>query len=370
MSRRNKHIIISGGGTGGHIFPAIAIAKELRNRLPEARILFIGAKGRMEMEKVPEAGFEIKGLWISGLRRDLSPGNLIFPLKLISSLIKSWSIQRSFKPDVVIGVGGFASGPALRVAGWRGTPTLIQEQNSFPGITNRLLANRACRICVAYPGMERYFPAEKIVVTGNPIRSEVIDIQGKRQQGAERFGMDPDRQTLLIVGGSQGALAINEAILAHLGYFKSTGLQVVWQTGPVFHPKAEEMLKAMDCPQIKAFSFIKEMDLAYALSDVVISRAGAIASAELAAAGKPVIFVPLPTAAEDHQTRNARAFADKDAAILLPNDHIKDELPRVLDALLKDAGRLEKLAAHIREFARPDATARICDEIISLIDRQ
>jgi UDP-N-acetylglucosamine--N-acetylmuramyl-(pentapeptide) pyrophosphoryl-undecaprenol N-acetylglucosamine transferase len=367
MCPQPKHIIISGGGTGGHIFPALAIAKELRKRLPGAEFLFIGAKGRMEMEKVPEAGFRIEGLWISGFRRDFSLDNLIFPFKLISSLLKSWKIQRKFRPDVVIGVGGYASGPALRVAGWRGTPVVIQEQNSFPGITNRLLAKKAKKICVAYPGMERYFQKDKIVLTGNPIRREMVELEGKRATAARFFGLDGQKLTVLVVGGSQGALAINKAIQANLDFFQIMELQLVWQTGPAYHPKAQAAVDKMNCPWIKAVPFIREMDLAYTMADIVISRAGAIASAELAAVGKPVVFVPLPTAAEDHQMKNARAFEAKEAAIVVSNDKIKEELPGLLKDLVSDKALRERLSANIRSLAILDAAEKICDEIIELI---
>lgn len=367
--QRPEHIIISGGGTGGHIFPALAIAGELRKRLPEAKILFIGAKGRMEMEKVPQAGFDIEGLWISGIRRELSLDNLMFPVKLTSSVYDSWKIQRKFKPDVVIGVGGYASGPSVRVASLRGTPVLILEQNSFPGITNRWLAKKATRICVAYPGMEKYFPKEKIVLTGNPIRPEVIQIEGKRETAAAHFGLSAGTTTVLVIGGSQGALSVNKAVEAHLGFFLDAGLQLLWQTGPAYHPKALQAVAATGAGSIKAVDFIQEMDLAYALADMVISRAGAIASAELAAVGKPVIFIPLPTAAEDHQMKNARAFEQREAAIVLANHEAMEKLPEVLGMLASDKTLQEKMAKNIRTLAVKEATSAICDEIIKLIKR-
>ncbi len=369
MCPKPKHILISGGGTGGHIFPALAIATELKRRMPEAEFLFIGAKGKMEMEKVPQAGFPIEGLWISGIRRELSADNLMFPFKLISSLLRSNKIQRRFKPDVVIGVGGFASGPAVRVAAWRKSPVLIQEQNSFPGMTNRLLAKKASTICVAYQGMEKFFPKEKIVMTGNPIRKEVIQVEGKRDKAAGFFGLDPSKKTVLVVGGSQGALSINMAIAANLDLFSALGVQLVWQTGKSYLPEAQKSIAEKSNDAIKAYDFIREMDLAYAMGDVVISRAGAIASAELAAVGKAVIFVPLPTAAEDHQTKNAKAFEEKEAAILLANKDVTEKLPEALQSLLNDDSRRISLELNIRKLAITDATEKICDEVMKLMDK-
>jgi UDP-N-acetylglucosamine--N-acetylmuramyl-(pentapeptide) pyrophosphoryl-undecaprenol N-acetylglucosamine transferase len=367
MCPKPKHILISGGGTGGHIFPALAIANELKRRLPDALFLFIGARGKMEMEKVPQAGFSIEGLWISGIKRELSADNLLFPVKLIASLFKSWQIQRKFRPDLAIGVGGFASGPALRVAAWRGTPMLIQEQNSYPGITNRLLAKKADIICVAYPNMERFFPKEKIILTGNPIRKEVIRIEGKRESAANKFGLKHSMRTVLVIGGSQGALSINKAISKNLKFFKEKDLQLLWQTGPSFITEAINATSEVDYEGIRVVDFIREMDLAYALSDIVISRAGAIASAEIAAVGKPVIFIPFPSAAEDHQMKNARAFEEKGAAIVIPDQESANTLPMLLVSLLKDAEKRNTLANNIQKLALTDATDRICNEVIKLI---
>lgn len=369
MSQRPEHIIISGGGTGGHIFPALAIATELKKRLPDAKFLFIGAKGKMEMEKVPQAGFPIEGLWISGIKREISLDNLMFPFKLISSLFRSWKIQRKFRPDIVIGVGGYASGPAVRVALWRRTPVLIQEQNSFPGITNRLLAKKASCICVAYPGMENYFPQEKIVMTGNPIRHEIIQTEGKRERGAGFFNLDAARTTVLVVGGSQGALSINKAIHAELALFGELGLQLIWQTGPSYLQTAVEAVARMDSTDLRAVAFIREMDLAYAMADIVISRAGAIASAELAAVAKPVIFIPLPTAAEDHQMKNARAFEEQNAALIIANHQIREKLRPLLKDLSSNPAKRKSLEENIRRLARTNATEKICDEVIRLIKK-
>jgi UDP-N-acetylglucosamine--N-acetylmuramyl-(pentapeptide) pyrophosphoryl-undecaprenol N-acetylglucosamine transferase len=369
MQSKRKHIIISGGGTGGHIFPAIAIASEIRRRMPDAEFLFIGARGKMEMEKVPQAGFQIKGLWISGLKRELSLENLAFPFKLISSLFCSWQIQRKFKPDLVIGVGGFASGPAVKIAAWRRVPVLIQEQNSFPGITNRLLAKHADCICVAYPGMERFFPIDKIVHTGNPIRKEVIQVENKRKVAAEKFGMDTSKTTVLVIGGSQGALSINKAIESNLELFRDLNLQLIWQTGPSYYPRAVNAASALNYRGIAVLDFISEMDLAYALAELVISRAGAIASAELAATGKAVIFVPLPTAAEDHQMKNAKSFEEKGAAIVVPNQDISGRLPQLLPELITNKGKLKSLANNIRALGVTNATDMICDEAMKLLDK-
>lgn len=369
MCPKPKNILISGGGTGGHIFPALAIATELRRRMPDARFLFIGARGKMEMEKVPQAGFPIEGLWISGIKRELSAENLMFPFKLVSSLFKSWKIQRRFKPDLVIGVGGFASGPAVRVAAWLGTPVLLQEQNSYPGITNRLLAKKARRICVAYSGMERFFPEEKIVFTGNPVRRDVIRTDGKRQAASDLFGLDARKTTVLVIGGSQGALAINKAIEKNIALFEALDVQLLWQTGPSFYPHALEVLSESGYVGIRAVDFIRAMDMAYAMGDLVISRAGAIASAELAAVGKPVIFVPLPTAAEDHQMKNARAFEEKEAAIVVANHELPEKIPVLLPDLLSRPDRLNTLAENIRTLAITDATEKICDEAIKLMNR-
>jgi UDP-N-acetylglucosamine--N-acetylmuramyl-(pentapeptide) pyrophosphoryl-undecaprenol N-acetylglucosamine transferase len=367
MQRRNPHIIISGGGTGGHIFPALAIARALKEMRPDAVILFIGAKGKMEMEKVPAAGFPIKGLWISGLRRELSFDNLVFPFKVIFSTIKSIFIIRKFKADIAVGVGGFASGPALRAASLLGIPTVIQEQNSFPGITNKMLGKKARKICVAYEGMEKYFPTSRIVFTGNPIRKEVIDIQGKSEEAGMFFGLDHKKLTVFVVGGSQGALSINRCIESMLPVLKSNDVQVLWQTGVRFRQQAEESCEKEGCKGIRVVDFIQRMDLAYALSDVVISRAGAIAIAELAAVSKPVIFIPLPTAAEDHQMKNAMKLADQNAALVIHDKEAPMGLSSLLFELMDDAAKQKSLSENIRQFAVMDADKKIAEEIINLI---
>jgi UDP-N-acetylglucosamine--N-acetylmuramyl-(pentapeptide) pyrophosphoryl-undecaprenol N-acetylglucosamine transferase len=369
MQRTDPHIIISGGGTGGHIFPALAIARAISRKIPEAKILFIGAKDRMEMEKVPEAGFPIKGLWISGLRRDISISNLMFPFKAVFSLIKALSIIRKFKADVAVGVGGYASGPALRAAGLLGIPTVLQEQNSFPGITNKLLGKKASKICVAFEGMEKFFAAEKIVITGNPIRKEVIETEGKRAEAAKFFGLDPSKQTILIVGGSQGAFSINLSVEKILPLMRDNKVQLLWQTGKNFEPRATESCRTAGYDEVKVLGFIQRMDLAYAMADIVISRAGAIAIAELSAVQKPVIFIPLPTAAEDHQMKNARRLEAKQAALVIPDKEADQKLPSYLLDLLNDESLRVKLSSNIAAFAVKNADERIADEIITVIKK-
>jgi UDP-N-acetylglucosamine--N-acetylmuramyl-(pentapeptide) pyrophosphoryl-undecaprenol N-acetylglucosamine transferase len=367
MQHPDPHIIISGGGTGGHIFPALAIARAIRKKLPEAKILFIGAQGKMEMEKVPEAGFPIKGLWISGLRRDLSLSNLAFPFKVVHSLVKALFIIRKFKADVAVGVGGFASGPALRAAGMLGIPMLIQEQNSFPGITNKILGKKASKICVAFEGMEKFFPADKIVITGNPVRKEVIEISGKKHEAADLFGLSETKKTLFVVGGSQGAYSINVCIERLLPVLKDNNIQLLWQTGKNFEQRAVEACKSAGYENVKVMGFIKQMELAYAQADLVVSRAGAIAIAELAAVQKPVIFIPLPTAAEDHQMKNARRLEAKEAAIVSADKEAAEKLPSLLLNLINNETKLKSLGKNIAAFAVADADERIANEIIALI---
>lgn len=373
MSQHRKKIVISGGGTGGHIFPAVAIADALKQRLDDPDILFIGAKGRMEMEKVPAAGYQIKGLWISGIQRKLTIKNLSFPFKLISSIWKARKIMKTFKPDVAIGTGGYASGPMLRVASKKGIPSLIQEQNSFPGITNRLLSKTVDRICVAFDGMEKYFPASKIVITGNPVRKDIIETAGKREEALKFFGLSEAKKTILIIGGSQGARSINRALLSQIDGIIEDNIQMVWQCGNAFHPEAVNAATGLSREKqenLKVHDFISRMDLAYAAADMVISRAGAIAISELCVAGKPTILVPLPGAAEDHQTKNAKALSEKDAAILLPDGDLEQQLKRTIKDLMADESRQEAMKSNIRRNARPDATEKITDEVIKLLDRK
>lgn len=366
MSQAKPKIIISGGGTGGHIFPAIAIAHALVKRLGEVDILFVGAKGRMEMERVPRAGFKIIGLWISGLQRRLTVKNLLFPFKLIFSLLKAGFIINRFNPDVVIGVGGYASGPTLKMALRKKIPTLIQEQNSFPGITNRLLAKHVDSICVAYDQMSKYFPEQKIIKTGNPVRPELVDVSDVETEAGKKFNLDK-RPVILVVGGSQGAYTINQNIERLLPEFKKNDLQLIWQTGKLFYDRAKIKANAYD--QVKVFEFIDRMDLAYAAADIVISRAGAIAISELCLVKKPVIFIPLPSAAEDHQTKNAQALVEKNAALMIKEERLLNDLGPTLDQLSKDQEAQENLKKNIGELAIPNATEIIVDEIIKLLKR-
>jgi undecaprenyldiphospho-muramoylpentapeptide beta-N-acetylglucosaminyltransferase len=356
-----KRFIISGGGTGGHIFPAIAIADELKRRLPDAEILFVGAKDRMEMQKVPQAGYPIEGLWISGLQRKLSWQNLLFPLKFISSLLKSRSIIKRFKPDAVIGTGGFASGAVVKVAGQMGIPTFIQEQNSYAGITNKMLAKNAHKICVAYDAMEQFFPKEKIVKTGNPIRDGLLNIREYRSEGLSYFHLDSQRKTLLVLGGSLGARRINQLIEQQLPLFEQLGMQVLWQCGKLYY----EEYKKYNSEQVRVLAFIDRMELAYAAADVIISRAGASSVSELCVVGKPVIFIPSPNVAEDHQTKNARAIADKQAAILLRESELNEQFANTFSKLIADEAQQEALSAHIKALAQPNATKDIVNLILN-----
>ena len=361
---KSPRLIVSGGGTGGHIFPAIAIADAFKRRHPDAEIMFVGAKGRMEMERVPKAGYPIEGLWISGFKRELSLDNLSFPFKLISSLCKAKRILKRFKPDAVVGVGGFASGPTMRKATSLGIPVIIQEQNSFPGVTNKLVAPKAAKICVAYDNMERWFPKDRIVMTGNPLRNNVVATEGKRNEGAEFFGLDPQKPIILLVGGSQGALGINKGISAQLAKFKDVDYQMIWQTGKLYVEQAQNEVKSLGLEdRVKPTVFIDRMDLAYACADVVISRAGAMSISELSLVKKAVVFVPLPTAAEDHQTKNAQSLADKDAAIIVKNSEAEEKLIPTVFNLLEDNEKNCKMQENIAKFARPNAAEDIVNEI-------
>jgi UDP-N-acetylglucosamine--N-acetylmuramyl-(pentapeptide) pyrophosphoryl-undecaprenol N-acetylglucosamine transferase len=362
--------IISGGGTGGHIFPAIAIANALKARVPDAEFLFVGAEGRMEMEKVPAAGYKIEGLWISGLQRKLTLSNLSFPFKVISSLSKAKKILRSFKPDAAIGTGGYASGPMLRVTSKAGIPTLILEPNSYPGITNKLLAKRAHRICVSYDGMDRFFPKEKIILTGNPVRQDIRNLEGKRPRAAEFFGLDPDKMTLLVVGGSQGAKAINESMAAGLAKLAEKNIQVLWQTGKPFFAEAQRAVEPYKDKGVRALDFITKMDYGYAIADIVISRAGAGAVSELSLVHKPSILVPLPTAAEDHQTKNAMSLVNHHAALLVKDAEAKEKLVDLVLELASDEEKRHRLELNIASLAMNDSADLIAGEVLSLINQK
>jgi UDP-N-acetylglucosamine--N-acetylmuramyl-(pentapeptide) pyrophosphoryl-undecaprenol N-acetylglucosamine transferase len=369
MTQHKKHkILISGGGTGGHIFPAIAIANGLKDRLKDVEILFVGAKGKMEMEKVPQAGYPIEGLNISGIQRRLTLKNLLFPFKLLGSLRKARRIVKTFRPDVVVGTGGYASGPLLKMAAANDFPTLILEQNSYPGITNRWLGKTVDRICVAYEGMEKYFPAEKMVITGSPIRKSIREMNIAAGEARKFFGLEADRDTLLIIGGSQGALRINQAVAEHIERLLATGMQILWQTGKLSLEMAERsLLNAKFRNRVVVKAFINEMEKAYAAADVVVSRAGAIAIAEIVAVKKPAVLIPLPSAAEDHQTRNARALVEKNAALLLEEKRAKEEFFTVVNGLMKDKEKQESLKNNLRLFEHGDATQRIVDEVLKLM---
>lgn len=357
--------ILSGGGTGGHIYPAIAIANELKKRFPDAEFLFVGAKDKMEMQKVPQAGYPIKGLWIAGIQRKLTLQNALFPFKLLSSLWESRKILKSFKPDVVIGTGGFASGPLLNVANSLNIPTLIQEQNSYPGITNKLLSKKAAKICVAYENLERFFPKEKMILTGNPVRQDLIEVATKREEAIAFFKLDPKKKTLLVLGGSLGARRINQLIEKELEGLVSQKVQIIWQCGKLY---LEDYSK-YNSSQVQVVAFIERMDLVYAAADVVISRAGASSVSELCIVGKPVIFIPSPNVAEDHQTKNAQAIVDKKGAIMIKESALEDEFSIVLEALLKDEGKQHLLGDNIKKLALPQATIQIVDEIEKLLKK-
>nr|WP_199000025.1 undecaprenyldiphospho-muramoylpentapeptide beta-N-acetylglucosaminyltransferase [Flavobacterium sp. ASV13] len=355
--------ILSGGGTGGHIYPAIAIANELKLQFPDAEFLFVGAKDKMEMQKVPQAGYEIKGLWIAGLQRKLTLQNMMFPLKLATSLLESRRIIKQFKPNVVIGTGGFASGPLLQAAGGAGIPTVVQEQNSFPGITNKLLSKKASVICVAYENLERFFPKEKIVLTGNPVRQDLIDIDSKRDEAIAFYGLDPNKKTLLVLGGSLGARRVNQLIEKELQNIVAQDVQVIWQCGKLYF----EDYKKHNQQNVRVVDFIERMDFVYAAADMIISRAGASSVSELCIVGKPVIFIPSPNVAEDHQTKNAQAIVDEKGAILLRESELDSQFSIVFEALLKDEGKQKQLSANIKKLAMPNATKDIVSQIVKLL---
>ena len=359
-------VIISGGGTGGHIFPAIAIANAVKEKLPDAEILFVGAEGRMEMEKVPAAGYKIIGLPIMGLQRRLTLQNLKFPFKLLASLRRAKKVIKDFKPDVVVGVGGYASGPLLKIATNLKIPALIQEQNSFPGITNKLLAPKVSKICVAYDGMEKFFPAEKIMMTGNPVRQQIKNVENKRDRGLEKFGLQKDKTNVLVIGGSLGARSINRSIDKGINRLAEKGIQLLWQTGKLYVDEAQKAVAPYKGQGIVTTPFITEMDYAYAVADVVVSRAGAIAVSELCLVAKPSILVPLPTAAEDHQTKNAMALVNQNAAVLVKDVETDDQLIDEVIALCEDTDRRTKLKTNVAKMAYSDAADIIANEVIKL----
>lgn len=368
MKKANLRVIISGGGTGGHVFPAISIANELRETVPGAEILFVGAEGKMEMEKVPAAGYKIIGLPVRGFQRRLTLKNISFFFKLMSSMSKARKIISEFKPDVVVGVGGYASGPVLRVATRKKIPTLIQEQNSYAGVTNRILASRVNVICVAYDEMDRYFPAGKIVYTGNPIRRDLLNVDQKREEGLINFNFRGNRKIVLVLGGSLGARTLNQSIHAGLEKLAQEKVQVIWQTGRDYYPVAKEMVASLNTDSIQVYDFINRMDLVYAIADVIISRAGASTVSELCLVKKPAILVPSPNVAEDHQTKNAMALVNNNAAMMVED---RDSVSSLVDETLKllaDDFRMNVYRENIAKLAVPDASKRIVNELMKLVE--
>ncbi len=359
------NIIISGGGTGGHIYPAIAIANALKAKNSAVNILFVGAIGKMEMEKVPKAGYKIVGLPITGIQRSLSFENLKFPFRLIKSMFLARKIINDFEPNIAIGVGGFASGPLLLMANLMAVPTLIQEQNSFAGITNKYLSKKAKAICVAYLGMEKFFPKSKIIFTGNPVRSDILEVNSKKKQALTHFGLAENEKTLLIIGGSLGAKTINESIDDGLQKLLNAGIQIIWQTGKLYIEKAK--IKAENLRNIYVSDFIYEMDLAYAAADVVVSRAGALSVSELCLAAKPCILVPYPFAAEDHQTQNALNLVNQKAAILVKDSAAKGDLVNIVLQLFENDNEQELLSKNILKLAKPNAANDIANQIFKII---
>jgi UDP-N-acetylglucosamine--N-acetylmuramyl-(pentapeptide) pyrophosphoryl-undecaprenol N-acetylglucosamine transferase len=366
MSETLNKVVISGGGTGGHIFPAIAIANEIKKRFPECDILFVGAEGKMEMERVPKAGYKIIGLDIRGIQRKLTIKNLAVPFKLMKSLMKAKKIIKDFGPDVAVGVGGYASAPTLKKASSLGVPSLLQEQNSYPGMTNKMLSKKVQKICVAYDGLEQFFPADKIVKTGNPVREEVIQIEGKKMVACTHFGLDPNKKTILVIGGSLGALTLNDSIQNGYAQLEKDDVQVLWQCGKYYAERLTEFAKEHPNKNIVLSPFIDRMDYAYAIADVVISRAGALSVSELCLVGKPSILVPSPNVSEDHQTKNAMALVKNDAAVLIRDIEARETLVEKALDLLKNETELEELSKSILKMAEKDSASRIVDELLKI----
>ena len=371
---QQPRFIISGGGTGGHIYPAVAIANELKARFPEAQFLFVGAQDKMEMQKVPQAGYEIKGLWIAGLQRKLTFQNALFPIKLASSLLKSFFILKQFKPDVVIGTGGFASGAVLKVASLLGIPTVIQEQNSYPGITNKLLAKKANAICVAYENLERFFPKDKMILTGNPVRQDLL-VQANKSEANAYFKLDESKKTIVILGGSLGARRINQLIENELDFLLNQNCQIIWQCGKLYFEEYKKfdssnhplLITHHPSSKVQVMAFIDRMDLVYAAADIIISRSGASSVSELCIVGKPTIFIPSPNVAEDHQTKNAKAIADKKGAILLKENELNEKFETTFSDVISNENLQIELSQNIKKLAKPNATKDIVEEIVKLI---
>ena len=360
---KKPRFIISGGGTGGHIYPAVAIANELKSRFPEAEFLFVGAKDKMEMQKVPQEGYAIKGLWIAGIQRKITLDNAMFPLKLTSSLFNSFKIIKKFNPDVVIGTGGFASGAVLKVASMLGIPTVIQEQNSYPGITNKLLAKKANKICVAYENLERFFPKDKMILTGNPVRQDLIN-EASKSEAIAYFKLDANKKTLLVLGGSLGARRINQLIENELDFLLSQNIQIIWQCGKLY---LNDYSKYNEKDNVQVVAFIDRMDLVYAAADVVISRSGASSVSELCIVGKPTIFIPSPNVAEDHQTKNAKAISDRNGAILIKESELEAQFETIFSDLISNESKQLELSQNIKKLAKPNATKDIVEEIMKLV---
>ena len=370
MSGNNKHYLVSGGGTGGHIFPDLSIANEIRRRYPEAEILFVGAEGRMEMERVPAAGYEIKGLPVCGFDRKHLLRNVKVLFKLWKSIRLAKKILKDFKPDIAIGVGGYASGPMLKAAQKKGIPTLLQEQNSYAGVTTKLLAKTAKCICVAYEGMERFFPEDKIVLTGNPVRRNLLECNATQEEARKAMGIDPEKATILIIGGSLGARTVNESIIGGLEKLGAAAddVQVVWQTGKFYDQQCKEALAKSGVKNVTQMPFISNMDMAYRAADLVISRAGASSISELQLLGKPSILVPSPNVAEDHQTKNALALANRDAAIMVTDAEAPEKLVDAMLATVNDEDKLQSLSANELRMALLNSAERIVDEVEKIIN--
>lgn len=365
----NQKFIISGGGTGGHIFPAISIANALKKKRPEAEFLFVGAEGRMEMEKVPNAGYEIVGLPVSGFNRSSILKNFKVLVRLFKSLRMAKKVVKDFKPDVAVGVGGYASGPTLFMAHQLGIPTVLQEQNSYAGVTNKLLAKKAAKICVAYENMDRFFPKESIILTGNPVRQDFLEVAPKAQEAYDFFHFTPAKKTLLIVGGSLGARTINQSVIAGLQKLKEAGIQVLWQTGKNYFEDAKKAYEPYQTEDIVVTDFVKRMDYAYAMADLVISRAGASSISELCLLGKSTILVPSPNVSEDHQTKNAQALSTRGAAVMVADKDAKEQLVDEALRLIADESKLNELGANAQAMAQLNSADRIADEILKLIEK-
>ena len=368
MENKSYRLIFSGGGTGGHIFPAMAVADAFKEKYPEANILFVGAQGKMEMSRVPKAGYEIIGLWISGLQRKISLQNALFPLKLIISYFSARKIIKRFKPDVVIGTGGYASGPIVMAATHSGVPTIIQEQNSYAGLANKNVAQKASKICVAHENMDRYFPDEKIVMTGNPVRKDLLNGLPDKQKALAHWDLQDKKPTVLIIGGSLGARTINDSVLKSLEHWKDEDIQVIWQTGRFYFEEVKRKSQPLQYKGLVITEFIDDMNMAYAAADIIVSRAGALSISEHCLVKKPVIYIPSPNVAEDHQRKNAMALVEKSAAVMVKDIDARNKLSQEVVGLLKDNDKQSQLSSNIAKLGKPDATKQIVEEIEKLLN--